>query len=106
MTAERQRQRLAAAEGERQRWARELHDDTLQSLSALRIGLSAARRSQRPRVDAAAVEQAVEQLEEAIANLRALITDLRPAALDELGVAGRDRGARRTQRAATASTST
>ena len=38
-----QRQRLAAAEGERRRWARELHDDTLQSLSALRIGLSTAR---------------------------------------------------------------
>jgi signal transduction histidine kinase len=32
------------------------------------------------------VRQAVDQLEDAIANLRALITDLRPAALDELGV--------------------
>jgi signal transduction histidine kinase len=86
VTAERQRQRLAAAEGERHRWARELHDDTLQSLSALRIGLSAARRSERPDGLADAVGRAVEQLEEAIANLRALITDLRPAALDELGV--------------------
>jgi len=86
VTAERQRQRLAAAEGERHRWARELHDDTLQSLSALRIGLSAARRSERADGLTAAVGQAVEQLEEAIANLRGLITDLRPAALDELGV--------------------
>ena len=42
VTAERHRQRLAAAEAERQRWARELHDDTLQSLQRLRIGLSAA----------------------------------------------------------------
>ena len=33
-----------------------------------------------------AVGQAIDQLEDAIANLRALITDLRPAALDELGV--------------------
>ncbi|HTW40963.1 MAG TPA: GAF domain-containing sensor histidine kinase [Solirubrobacteraceae bacterium] len=83
---ERQRHRLAAAEGERRRWARELHDETLQSLSALRIGLSAAARSGRPEALGQAVAQAVEQLEDAIANLRALITDLRPAALDELGV--------------------
>jgi len=86
VTAERQRQRLAAAEGERQHWARELHDDTLQSLSALRIGLSSARRSEEPEALSHAVGRAVDQLEEAISNLRALITDLRPAALDELGV--------------------
>ena len=85
VASERQRQRLAAAEGERQRWARELHDDTLQSLSALRIGLSGARRSAQPEDLQSAVGQAVEQIEETIANLRALITDLRPAALDELG---------------------
>jgi signal transduction histidine kinase len=86
VTNERQRQRLAAAEGERQRWARELHDDTLQSLSALRIGLASARRSGQAETVERAVGAAVEQLEEAIANLRALITDLRPAALDELGI--------------------
>ncbi len=80
------RQRLAAAEGERRRWARELHDETLQSLSALRIGLSTAGRSERPEALPQAVRHAVDQLEDAIANLRALITDLRPAALDELGV--------------------
>lgn len=86
IASERSRQRLAAAEGERRRWARELHDETLQSLSALRIGLSTAGRSERPQALPQAVAQAVDQLEEAIANLRALITDLRPAALDELGV--------------------
>jgi GAF domain-containing protein len=48
IASDRQRQRLAATEGERQRWARELHDETLQSLSAVRIGLSAAARSDRP----------------------------------------------------------
>jgi signal transduction histidine kinase len=79
-------QRLAATEGERRRWARELHDETLQSLSALRIGLSAAGRAGDPRVLPGAVRQATRQLEETIADLRALITDLRPAALDELGV--------------------
>jgi signal transduction histidine kinase len=86
IASEHSRQRLAAAEGERKRWARELHDETLQSLSALRIGLSSAGRSERPDALPRAVGQAVDQLEEAIANLRALITDLRPAALDELGV--------------------
>ena len=42
VTSERHRQRLAAAESERSRWARELHDETLQSLNALRLGLAAA----------------------------------------------------------------
>jgi len=86
IASERHRQRLAAAEGERRRWARELHDETLQSLSALRIGLSTAGRSDRPEALGQAVRVAVDHLEEAIANLRGLITDLRPAALDELGV--------------------
>ncbi len=85
VASERHRQRLAAAEGERQRWARELHDETLQSLSALRIGLSTAARSERPEALREAFLQGIEQLEESITNLRALITDLRPAALDELG---------------------
>jgi len=86
VASERRRQRVAAAEAERHRWARELHDDTLQSLSALRFGLSAARRSGEAGELERAVGQAVEQIEASIANLRALITDLRPAALDELGV--------------------
>jgi signal transduction histidine kinase len=87
VASERQRQRLAAAEAERQRWARELHDDTLQSLSALRVGLSTAKRSDRPEVLERAVTNAIDHLEEGITNLRALITDLRPASLDELGAA-------------------
>ena len=99
IATERQRQRLAATEGERQRWARELHDETLQSLSALRIGLSAAARSDRPEALGEAVRQSVDHLEEAIANLRGLITDLRPAALDELGVQAALEGlAERTRR--------
>jgi len=87
VASERQRQRLAAAEAERQRWARELHDDTLQSLSALRVGLSTAKRSGKPETLELAVTNAIEHLEEGITNLRALITDLRPASLDELGAA-------------------
>jgi signal transduction histidine kinase len=87
VASERQRQRLAAAEAERERWARELHDDTLQSLSALRVGLSTAKRSGKTDALEKAVESAIDHLEEGITNLRALITDLRPASLDELGAA-------------------
>ncbi|HEY7953299.1 MAG TPA: GAF domain-containing protein [Solirubrobacteraceae bacterium] len=86
VASEHHRQRLSAAEGERARWARDLHDETLQSLSALQIRLSNARRVGKPEAMAQAVEEAVEYLQAGIADLRALITDLRPAALDELGV--------------------
>jgi signal transduction histidine kinase len=79
-------QRLAAAEAERTRWARELHDDTLQGLGILRLTLAAAQRDGKPEVMAAAVAQALEQLGSDISSLRALITDLRPAALDQLGI--------------------
>jgi signal transduction histidine kinase len=87
VATERGRQRLAAAEAERQHWARELHDETLQSLSALRVGLSTAKRSGNHATLEQAVTSAIDHLEEGITNLRALITDLRPASLDELGAA-------------------
>jgi signal transduction histidine kinase len=87
VASERRRQRLAAAEAERQHWARELHDETLQSLSALRVGLSTAKRSGNHATLEQAVTSAIDHLEEGITNLRALITDLRPASLDELGAA-------------------
>jgi signal transduction histidine kinase len=87
-TVERDRLRhaLRAAEEERARWARELHDETLQGLAALRLGLSAAARE--PDADAlrAHLRAAVEQIAAEIQNLRAIITDLRPAALDQLGL--------------------
>ena len=86
IASERNLQRLAAAEGERGRWARELHDETLQSLGALRLTLSSAARSKPPEELPGAITQAVDQLETMISDLRTLITDLRPAALDELGV--------------------
>jgi two-component system, NarL family, sensor histidine kinase DevS len=84
---ERLRRSLAAAEQERSRWARELHDDTLQALGGLRVLLSSARRRQDVPSLHAALDGAVEQLRQEIANLRALITELRPAALDQLGLA-------------------
>lgn len=86
VTSERHRQRLAAAEGERSRWARELHDETLQSLNALRLGLAAARQTEQSPTAKPIFDQSVQQLEDTIADLRGLIADLRPATLDALGV--------------------
>jgi signal transduction histidine kinase len=83
---ERRRHRVAAAEAERGRWARELHDETLQALGNLRLILSRSRRSGDPEVVGGAVDQALEQLELDITTLRSLITELRPAALDQLGL--------------------
>jgi two-component system, NarL family, sensor histidine kinase DevS len=79
------RRSIEASESERARWARELHDETLQAMAGLRVLLAGARRSGDADRIGAAVDDAVELLEHGIADLRALITDLRPAALDELG---------------------
>jgi signal transduction histidine kinase len=84
---QRLRDSMQAAEEERKRWARELHDDTLQALGALRLLLVGARRGANPERLRSAVDQAVAALEEEIASLRGLVRELRPAALDELGVA-------------------
>lgn len=83
---ERLRHSIDAAEAERRRWARELHDETLQGLGGLRVILSAAlRRVEQPDV-ADMLRDGVGQIEREIENLRAIITELRPAALDELGL--------------------
>jgi signal transduction histidine kinase len=84
--SERLRGLMAAADAERTRWARELHDETLQGLGALRLLLASARRRGDPEQIQLAVDEAVGQVDEEIENLHAIISDLRPAALDELGL--------------------
>jgi signal transduction histidine kinase len=84
-TAHGLRRSIEASERERRRWARELHDQTLQDMAALRVLLSAARRKGDPETISAALDDAIEQLAQGVDELRAIITDLRPAALDELG---------------------
>lgn len=77
---------LAAADAERRRWARELHDETLQGLGGLRLLLSAARRGNDLEQAQVAMDEAIEHIEREAENLRSIITELRPAALDELGL--------------------
>jgi len=78
-----QRERLhdavAAADAERRRWARELHDQTLQGLAGLRL-LLATGDGDTTRADALAI------IDDEIRNLRAILADLRPAALDGHGL--------------------
>ncbi len=82
---DRTRENIAATERERGRWARELHDESLQSLAGLRVLLSAARRSDAGELDDLLV-QGIEQIDTAIAEMRRLIADLRPSTLDQLGL--------------------
>ena len=95
--AERVRLTIEAAEQERGRWARELHDETLQNLAGLRVLLSGTRRRTAMSPVSPILDQAIERIDETIVELRRLIADLRPAALDELGV---DAGAELPGRAA------
>jgi signal transduction histidine kinase len=87
-SAERERLRhsLLSAERERRRWARELHDSTLQNLAALRLILSSAAQEGDPRRIHAAIEETIELLGTEMRYMRGLITELRPAALDDSGI--------------------
>jgi signal transduction histidine kinase len=78
---------MEARERERTRWAREIHDETIQGLGALRMRLANARDQDEQEALRAAVEAVLEGLGDEIDGLRHLITELRPAALDDLGLA-------------------
>jgi signal transduction histidine kinase len=82
---DRTRDSIAATERERGRWARELHDESLQSLAGLRVLLSAMRRSDPEETDGL-LKQGIDQVDSTIAEMRRLIADLRPPTLDELGL--------------------
>jgi signal transduction histidine kinase len=85
VAADRLRHAIDAAERERKSWARELHDETLQGLAALRVLLGAGLRGGAESLESAA-SRALGQIDAEISGLRALISDLRPGALDELGL--------------------
>ncbi len=84
--ADRLRSAITAADAERRRWARELHDQTLQALGGLRVLLASAQRRNEAIASEPAIRQAIGDIELEIENLRAIITDLRPSMLDDLGL--------------------
>jgi PAS domain S-box-containing protein len=86
MAEERLQNTIAAAEQERGRWARELHDETLQSLAVLRMRLASALREESPDELHETGQEAVQQIDDEIVKLRRLITELRPASLDTIGL--------------------
>ncbi|MEH0933825.1 sensor histidine kinase [Micromonospora psammae] len=85
LARERAQARSDGEERERRRWARELHDDTLQELVAVQLVLASAGTGQ------SATNEAIDQARSLIANqitsLRHLIVEMRPYALDQLGLA-------------------
>jgi len=84
--AARLRDVLEAQEGERRRVARELHDETSQSLAAVALAVDRAEealREGRPPALAEVRTLALRTLEE----VERIVRDLRPAALDDLGFA-------------------
>lgn len=88
MRAELFRRVVAAQEAERQRIARDLHDETGQSLTAIGMGLRglAGRLSPRNK-DALSTLHKLEILTaDSLKELQRLMTDLRPSHLDDLGL--------------------
>ena len=83
---ERLRYGMQAREHERTRWAREIHDESIQGIGALRLQLANARDLDDKQALSDAVDAALEGLGTEIDGLRHLITELRPAALDDLGL--------------------
>lgn len=79
---------VAAQEAERQRIARELHDETSQALTALAVGLKGA--EQMVLADPVRARQQLGELRSlavsSLDTLRRLIADLRPSQLDDLGL--------------------
>jgi signal transduction histidine kinase len=83
---ERLRYGMEARERERTRWAREIHDESVQGIGAIRMKLANARDLNDDEAIERAVDDALEGLDREIDGLRHLITELRPAALDDLGL--------------------
>jgi signal transduction histidine kinase len=79
---------VAAQEAERQRIARELHDETGQALTAIGLGLRGASATLRQDPDRAVgnLRKLEDLVARAIDELQRVIADLRPSHLDDLGL--------------------
>ncbi|HEX2204682.1 MAG TPA: ATP-binding protein [Longimicrobium sp.] len=77
---------LNAAEEERKRIARELHDETAQMLAALLIRIRVVRGARDPGAVDALLEDMRREVGQALEGIRRFARGLRPPALDELGL--------------------
>lgn len=77
---------LTAQEEERKRIARELHDDTAQTLASLMIRLQLARETADAELRERQLEDVRNELSKAMEAVRRFAHALRPPALDEVGV--------------------
>jgi signal transduction histidine kinase len=77
---------VSAQEEERQRISRELHDETGQALTSLLVQLKILERNQDPAEVRAQVENIRQLVARTLQEVRRLAADLRPAALDDLGL--------------------
>lgn len=77
---------LAAQEAERARLARDLHDEVNQSLTGIMLRLSAAAMDTEDPAIRAALREVRDLTEQAMQELLRLSHDLRPTALDDLGL--------------------
>ncbi len=85
------RQRLVGAlEEERRRLRRDLHDGLGPQLSSQTLTLTAARQllHQQPAEADALLGEAIKHAQAAVTDIRRIVYDLRPPALDDLGLAG------------------
>ncbi len=78
------RQLLEVQENERRHLARELHDEVMQTLTALKLNLGAA--AQAPTPATQQLEESVETVDDLVEQIRSLSLDLRPSMLDDLGL--------------------
>jgi len=81
---------VKSREEERRRLRRDLHDDLGPQLASLKLNLDVARNlvSRDPNAAEALLLDLRSQSQSAIADIRRLVFDLRPPALDELGLVG------------------
>ncbi len=80
------RRLMEVQELERNRIARELHDEIGQSLTAVKISLQAAQRAPESTGFVAQLEQSISIVDHAVQQVRNLSLDLRPPLLDDLGL--------------------
>ncbi len=92
---------IQAEEAEREKIARELHDEIGQVLTAVRINLQSMQRSGGTNENVLRLDESIGIVDEALGRVRELSIELRPALLDDLGLSAAlrwyvDRYAQRT----------